>query len=215
MFLMARLVPYEIDAAQARGVASKKLATLDFLEAMLSDEFTIYHGVHWARVEGGASIYGEIDFIIVDRVGRLLAIEQKNGLIESDGSDLFKTYARGSKSIRAQVNRNIQNLSIEFSKRHDDRRLDIDHLLYCPGDNVLGRLPAAIDGQRVVDASQARYLPDRIQALFDRRGNSTSAHGRVCRRVGARWRGLEKCWAGLRVALRRSRTANSYGRWQE
>jgi hypothetical protein len=173
---MARLVPYEIEAAQTRGFAFNELSTLDFLESTLSDEFTIYHGVHWARVEGGASIYGEIDFIVVDRMGRLLAIEQKNGLIESDGSDLFKNYASGAKSIRAQVNRNIQNLASEFSKRHDDRRLDIDHLLFCPDDNVLGRLPASIDRQRVVDASQARYLPDRIQALFDRRGSSTVAH---------------------------------------
>ena len=173
---MARLVPYEIDAARARGSASNELATLDLLESVLGDEFTIYHGVHWARVEGGASIYGEIDFIIVDRMGRLLAIEQKNGLIESDGSDLFKNYASGPKSIRAQVNRNIQNLTSEFSKRHDDRRLDIDHLLFCPDDNVLGRLPASIDRQRVVDATQARHLPDRIQNLFDRRSNSTQAH---------------------------------------
>jgi hypothetical protein len=104
---MSRLVPYETDAARSRGAASSELATLDILESMLSDEFTIYHGVHWARVEEGASIYGEIDFIVVDRVGRLLAIEQKNGPIESYGGDLFKNYAGGPKSIRAQVNRNI------------------------------------------------------------------------------------------------------------
>jgi superfamily I DNA and RNA helicase len=37
----------------------------------------------------------------------------------------------------------------------------------------------------VIDASQARYLPDLIQSLFDRRSNSTSAHVAVALEVHA------------------------------
>lgn len=48
--------------------------------------------------------------LIVNRYGRLLAIEQKNGHPVRVGAELVKTYVTGPKSVRAQVARNIHNL---------------------------------------------------------------------------------------------------------
>jgi hypothetical protein len=166
---MARLLPDELDAARARGTASPELHTLDRLEAGLSDEYLVFHGVDWARADDGGSIYGEIDFLVMNRYGRILAIEQKNGRLDRVGEALVKTYATGSRSVKAQVTRNIRNLRASFAQRHPGRDLDVDHLLYCPDDEVVGKLPAGIDPQRVVDASSAAWLPDRIAAIFDAR----------------------------------------------
>ncbi|MCZ2096689.1 MAG: AAA family ATPase [Anaerolineae bacterium] len=166
---MARIIPDEIDAAARRGHAAREIETLERLERELSDEFTIYHGVHWARAEARAAFYGEIDFAVVNRLGRIVAIEQKNGAVSMSGDDLVKSYATGPKGLRAQVTRNLHNLMREFGRRHPGKRLDIDHLLYLPDCTVTGPLPASIDPTRVVDAGSGQRLAARIVELFDER----------------------------------------------
>ncbi|NDG56261.1 MAG: NERD domain-containing protein, partial [Betaproteobacteria bacterium] len=54
-----------------------ELRTLDRLRQGLSDQYVIYHGVHWAKAKESASVYGEIDFIVLSPYGQMLAIEQK------------------------------------------------------------------------------------------------------------------------------------------
>lgn len=166
---MARILPDETDAARARGSARHELETLDLLERALPDDLTVFHGVHWARADAGGSVYGEIDFLVVNRYGRVLAIEQKNGRLERVGDELVKVYATARRAVRAQVTRNIQHLRNEFARRHPGQRLDVDHLLYCPDDHLVDRLPVGLAPERVVDADSARFLPDRIRALFDTR----------------------------------------------
>ena len=46
------------------------------LEQSLMDAYTIYHGVHWTRVGNGFSMFGEIDFVVVNPAGSMLLIEQ-------------------------------------------------------------------------------------------------------------------------------------------
>lgn len=166
---MARILPDETDAVRARGVARAELDTLELLERALPDDLTVFHGVHWARADEGGSVYGEIDFLVANRHGRVLAIEQKNGRIERVGDQLVKTYASGRRFVRAQVTRNIQHLRGEFERRHPGRRLHVDHLLYCPDDRIVEPLPVGLAPERVVDARTARHLPERIRALFDAR----------------------------------------------
>ncbi|NBQ79910.1 MAG: NERD domain-containing protein, partial [Betaproteobacteria bacterium] len=68
------------------------MRTLDRLRQGLSDQYVIYHGVHWAKATESASVYGEIDFIILSPYGQLLAIEQKDGHVVIDGDDLLARY---------------------------------------------------------------------------------------------------------------------------
>ncbi|MCM5571099.1 NERD domain-containing protein/DEAD/DEAH box helicase [Burkholderiaceae bacterium FT117] len=167
---MARIVPEEIDAAKARGQARREIETLEALERELSAEYTVYHGVHWAHSDASAAFYGEIDFVVVNRCGRAIAIEQKNGGLESDGQDLLKRYGTGAKSVSAQVGRNLRGLMREFSRRFPKGgRLDIDHLLYLPDHALAGPTPASVDPARVVDARSPESLAKRIEALFDER----------------------------------------------
>ena len=164
---MAQIFPYELDAARAQGWASGELATLERLELELGDEYSVFHGVHWARVEGGASVYGEIDFLVVNRYGRVLAIEQKNGPVQVRGDELVKTYDSQTRVIRVQVSRNLNHLRGEFAKRHHGANLSVDHLLYCPEARVLGQLPVGIDPHRVIDASNSDELCHRIIDILE------------------------------------------------
>ena len=166
---MARIVPDEIDAAACRGHAARELETLDALERELPDEYTVFHGVHWAHSSARAAFYGEIDFVVVNRLGRLIAIEQKNGPVAIGENDLVKSYRTGTKGLRAQVTRNLHNLMQEFGRRFPGRRLDVDHLLYLPDCAVAGPLPAAIDPTRVVDARSKDRLAARIEEIYEER----------------------------------------------
>ena len=172
---MARILPEEIDAAARRGHAARELETLERLEQELSDEYTVYHGVHWARAGEDAALYGEIDFLVANRLGRLLAVEQKNGPVSLENGELVKHYATGPKRLRAQVTRNVCNLMSEFSRRVPGRRLDIDHLFYLPDHELRGPLPASVDPDRVVDARGAHRLAQRIVELFGQRPAPASA----------------------------------------
>jgi len=175
---MANIVPEEIDAATRRGHAAREIETLELLEQRLPGEYTVYHGVHWARAGESASIYGEIDFIVVDRVGRAIAIEQKNGVVAIGSDDLVKQYASGAKGLRAQVTRNLNQLRSQFGQTHPGQRLDIDHLLYLPDHLVSGPLPSLIDRDRLVDARDRDRLAARIMEILENAvPPPSSAHG--------------------------------------
>lgn len=168
---------------------SPEARTLLRLRKGLSDRYVVYHGVHWARANQEGSVYGEIDFIVANDAGRLLAIEQKDTQIVATSKDLFARYASGygakgshsahngpgiheggsgaDKSITTQVNRNLSALRSQFAKRHAGRVLEIDHLLYLPTASLRGALPASVDPTRVVDADNDGDLEAVIERLLE------------------------------------------------
>ena len=166
---MARLVPDDIAELDQGPWHPSERATLDKLAVALSGEFTVYHGIHWARADVGGSVYGEIDFIIANRQGRLLAIEQKDVPVMVVRNDLVVHYRheRAPKSLITQVSRNLNALRNEFGRKHQGRGLSIDHLLYLPESVIEGQLPAGVDPERVIDRTTAHELIARIEALFD------------------------------------------------
>lgn len=166
---MARLIPDDLDenliTAFTKG---REWQTLNLLRDSLSDDLSVYHSIHWASATDTGSVYGEIDFIIANRYGKLLAIEQKDAAVYVAQDDLKVDYEhQKGKSIRVQVARNIGALREEFGRRHHGKALSVDHLLYLPNALVSGKLPASVDPNRVVDASRASQLCAIIQTLFD------------------------------------------------
>lgn len=143
----------------------------------LSDRYVVYHGVHWARAEREGSVYGEIDFIVANDAGRLLAIEQKDTQIVATSGDLFARYpyATGGKpgnpgsdkSVTTQVNRNLNALRSQFARRYPGRSLEVDHLLYLPSARVQGSLPSSVDPARVVDGDRDGELVSVIEQLLE------------------------------------------------
>ncbi|MFM8678936.1 MAG: ATP-binding domain-containing protein [Alphaproteobacteria bacterium] len=177
---MARIVPSDTAPDPVGGqVASPEMRTLARLRDGLDDTYTIYHGVHWARAGASGSVYGEIDFIVANRFGRLLAIEQKDTPVVASGGDLVARYrvrrvgggpapAVREKSVVSQVNRNLNALRSGFANRHGGRQLHVDHLLYLPSSRVAGALPSSVDPRRVVDADRDGELVAVVEELLDR-----------------------------------------------
>ena len=55
---MAHIIPEGWQALEATGAAQREIETLALLAAGLSDAYTVYHGVHWTRVNQGHALVG-------------------------------------------------------------------------------------------------------------------------------------------------------------
>lgn len=159
-----------------------ELATLRLLAAELGAGFTVFHGVHWTRERQAGCGFGEIDFIVLNRDGHLLVIEQKNGSVDARGGELFKGYAEGPKSIQAQINRSVDALRQKFD--YQNRRgpsLHVDYLIFIPDAHVLSAIGPSIDHDRIVDASRKAELPAIVARLLsgEKGGHVTAEASKV------------------------------------
>ncbi|MCK6431181.1 MAG: DUF4143 domain-containing protein [Burkholderiaceae bacterium] len=78
---MATVVPSGWRELDVAGAALREIETLAILEAGLPDALTVFHGVHWTRIDRGYAVFGEIDFVIVSPGARVLLVEQKSGFL--------------------------------------------------------------------------------------------------------------------------------------
>ena len=159
---MASIVPdgwREFAAGNANsGAAQREIETLALLAELLPDAYTVYHAVHWTRLEHGYSVYGEIDFVVVNQAGALLLIEQKSGFLEEGDDGLKKRYAEKTKSVPIQMARGVAALQNKLYMRPGCRDVPIDYLLYCPDYQVRQVETAGIAPERIVDARRRDRL---------------------------------------------------------
>jgi hypothetical protein len=180
---MAQLFPEDYQLAEGEVLHKGEYKTLEMLKDGLSDQYMVFHGVHWTRVEEDTAIYGEIDFLILNPYGRALAIEQKETQIEVNAKgELVPIYkdthgqSKSSRTINSQVSRNIGSLRSEYQRRHPEQRLEIDHLLYVPNAKVGKSLPANIALGRIVDSTNRDQLISIINEMFDKNPMPTGDH---------------------------------------
>lgn len=163
---MAYLVPSDLTQVALAKRHGPELETLAALRRDLGPEYTIFHGVHWSRAYRGHTVFGEADFIVVNRSGDALVIEQKNGALDETENGLVKRYDDGAKNVGDQVRRALENLREKFKWQNADMRpLRLDYLVYCPDYRIRTLNAAALDRNRIVDAGDG-YLAERIAALF-------------------------------------------------
>ena len=143
----------------------------------------VFHGVHWTKVENDSAIYGEIDFLILNPYGRVLAIEQKETQIEVNAKgQLVPVYRnneatrKAPRTIHSQVTRNIGALRSEYNNRHPEQRLEIDHLLYVPNAKLGKNLPAHLALGRIVDSTNRENLISIIKEIFEKNPIPTGDH---------------------------------------
>jgi hypothetical protein len=166
---VARLVPSDIGRLELAGGSRPELETLRYLADALPAAYTIFHGVHWSREYRGHTVYGEIDFAVVNRAGRVLLIEQKNGpLLETDAG-LVKVYPGGTvKPVGDQVRRGLEGVREKFRAVHAGHaNLHLDYLVYCPDHRVVRLNAAALDASRVVDASDRTRLAEGVTEVLE------------------------------------------------
>lgn len=168
---MAHIVPSDLTTLALAGTHAPEVATLAYLKRALPDDYTVFHGVHWTRDYQGRTVYGEIDFAVLNRAGDVMVIEQKNGGLEETADGLIKVYNDQAKNVGAQVHRSLDNLRDKFRylRRGDGsqrKRLRLSYLIYCPDYRLTAINAAGLERERVVDAADKEYLADRIQALL-------------------------------------------------
>ena len=100
---MAHIVPDGWRELVVTGAARREIETLSTLHAALPADYTVYHAVHWTNIEHGYAIYGEIDFVVVNRAGDLLMIEQKSGFLDETPEGLVKRYDGRVKPVAVQM----------------------------------------------------------------------------------------------------------------
>ena len=163
---MARIFPSDWRSVEAIGAAQREIETLALLERALPDAYTVYHGVHWTRVGSGFSMFGEIDFVVVNPAGSMLLIEQKSGFLKETADGLVKDYGLKQKTVSVQMARTADALRNKFSVVDKDIALQVEVLLYCPDYEVKQPAIAGLDPARIVDAKRRDKLAEVIQAIL-------------------------------------------------
>ncbi len=164
---MAYIIPSDISRLALSGVHRSELDTLYALKTSLPNDFTVFHGVHWSREYEAWTHFGEIDFVVLNRAGEVLFIEQKNGGLEETEQGLVKRYGTDEKNVAQQVHRSIDKVREKFNRLNGKTRtLVVDYLIYCPDYQVKQVNAAGLNAERIVDAAAEDGLTKRIQALL-------------------------------------------------
>jgi hypothetical protein len=163
---MAHLVPSDITHLALAGGGHPELDTLHQFKAGLPDDYTVFHGVHWSREYAAAVVFGELDFVVVNRSSRVLVIEQKNGALEETPGGLAKRYPGQVKLVGDQVRRSLEGIREKFKWQHHGCTLDLDYLVYCPDHRCREVNAAALDPSRIVDAACRERLCARIEDIL-------------------------------------------------
>lgn len=164
---MAHIVPSDISRLALSGAHGPEIETLRDLKSSLSNDYTVFHGVHWTREYHGWTHFGEIDFVVLNRSGDLLFIEQKNGVLSEGVDGLSKSYQDSSKDPVGQVHRSIDKVREKFQWQHGKKRaLQVDYLVYLPDYRVRDLNAAGLDASRIVDAEHSDSVSSRIKELL-------------------------------------------------
>jgi len=169
----------------ATGAAQREIETLALLADGLPDSFTVFHGVHWTRIQQGRqAIVGEIDFAIVGPTGKLLLVEQKSGFLAETPGGLVKRYGQKDSCVPVLLARSVDALAHRLRAACGDDPVEVDALLYCPDYTVRSPGTAGIDPARIVDAPRRRYLVETIRGILPADGPRLINRARVERFLG-------------------------------
>jgi len=166
MTKMAKIFPSDWRTLEKTGAAAREIETLSVLEAGLPDRLTVFHGVHWTRIDRDRAVFGEIDFVVVSADARVLLIEQKSGFLTETAEGLFKIYAGGRKSIAMQLGRTVENLQKRLAPVLQREPTSIEYLLYCPDFTVRQPGTAGVPAERIVDATRREKICATISAAL-------------------------------------------------
>jgi hypothetical protein len=155
---MARLIPDDWKNLAATGAAERERETLALLEHALPDDYTLYHGVHWTRLNRAFSVFGEADFVIVSPAGRLMLVEQKAGFLRETPKGLVKVYLQTERNVSIQLARTVETLHRRFTAAFGAGTYCIEALLFCPDYVVKNAAIAGVPPERIVDATRKERL---------------------------------------------------------
>ena len=189
---MAIIHPSGWRELSALGAAQREIETLEQLSRQLPDSYTVFHGVHWTRLQNGFSVYGEVDFVVIAPNARVLLIEQKSGFLQETADGLMKTYGTHKKSVAAQIARSIEGLQSRYaqgqgamqpqaSTQQSGRRMNLEYILYCPDYRITQPHIAGLEAQHIVDATRRDQLARIIQNALAAGPDNPAETANLCR----------------------------------
>ena len=173
---MAKILPDGWRALLATGAAQRQQETLAALADGLPDDYTVFHGVHWTRLDHGHAVFGEIDFVVLSPAGHVLLIEQKTGFLSESPEGLSRFYGDRKKAVPVEMARTAEALRRRFGQVHRDASLFLDTLLYCPDYLVRNPAAAGMAPERIVDSTRrdrlATIVQEALPATAERQGDA-------------------------------------------
>ena len=113
------------------------------------------------------SHFGEIDFVILNKSGDVLFIEQKNGELNETHEGLLKRYGSDEKNVAQQLHRSIDKVREKFKWTHGrNRHIEVDYIFYCPDYKIKQVNAAGLNKERIVDAVAKDGLSQRIEKVL-------------------------------------------------
>lgn len=163
---MARTHPEGWRQLDAGGTIARELETLKVLADGLTDDYTVYHGIHWTRIQDGHAVFSDMDFVVAAPNGHLLLIEQKSGFLDETPEGLVHTYARGKRNVSVHLAQAVDQLRTRLGLFLEGRQPVIEGLLYCPDYRVRQPGSAGIVPERIVDAGRRDQLVAIVRSLL-------------------------------------------------
>lgn len=167
---MARICPDELSQYEKVVDHPGELKTLKMLQRDLPSYYTVFHSINWASIKGKKTQFGEIDFIVLNAVGELVLIEQKNGQLSEVGGDIVKNYGDGGqkgKSVFNQLTRSRTQVQERWSGINGRfGALTLYPIVYLPDYHVRSINSLSTERGHVIDASEKNRLAKKIKDIL-------------------------------------------------
>lgn len=157
----AKVFPSDWKHIPSEGLWGREADALQILANGLGEGYTIYHGVHWTRLEQGLTVLGRIQFLVWTPSGMLVLIAMKTGVVRVENGRLYKSQ---QVDILEDLLEQGLGLARQFFAQHQ-KNLRFEPLLYFPDFKVRVLDGVALQARRVVDATANPSLCDLIREI--------------------------------------------------
>lgn len=171
--MAAKVYPSEYSSLALDGAQVRERDVLLQLQAGLPDDFTVYHGVHWTRLEHGLTVYGRVQFLVLSPKGHVYAIVMRTGLLKLQEGRLIKQLGESRQDVFNAMLEQAELLQQKFRAQHKSG-FSLESLFFCPDFNVPQVNGLAVQAERIVDAGRKDELAQTIVALDSPRPPTTS-----------------------------------------
>ncbi|WP_370263444.1 ATP-binding domain-containing protein [Limnobacter sp.] len=175
---MARIYPSDYEGPLLDGAAARERDVLKSLQLGLDDNHTVYHGLHWSRIEHGLTVLGRFQFLVLCPNGLVVAIVMKTGLLKLDEGRLLKQLGNEQQDLANAMAEQAELLSHRFEAQHGGT-LHVESLLFCPDFTVPALNGLVLQAERIVDARRKDKLAEVIDSIGQALPNPIHSPSRV------------------------------------
>ena len=160
----ATVYPSDTSALALDGAQARERDVLLQLQAQLPGDFTIYHGIHWSRIEHGLTVTGRIQFLVLSPSGLVFIVLMKTGLMKVEEGRVFKQLGEQRQDVFHALAEQGALLAQKFRQQHS-MSLQLEPIFYCPDFTVPELTGLTVNAERVVDARRKDELAWLLQTI--------------------------------------------------